>query len=98
MIILHAAHEAENVGKSYTSDKYIKYFISENSVEHIMRRTSMTWMQLAFAQFLEDFCGITGTFYFFNSYGGVGLSAFSTPDTNGPIVSVEMIDEYRSFR
>lgn len=58
----------------------------------------MTWMQLAFAQFLEDFCGITGTFYFFNSYGGVGLSAFSTPDTNGPIVSVEMIDEYRSFR
>jgi hypothetical protein len=28
----------------------------------------------------------------------VGLSAFSTPDTNGPIVSVEMIDEYRSFR
>jgi hypothetical protein len=54
----------------------------------------MIWMQLDYTQFLENLYGVMRTSLFFNSYGGVRLSASGTLAINGHVVSVAVIDEY----
>jgi hypothetical protein len=51
-------------------------------------------MQLAFTQISRKFLWDYKNFLFLNSYGELRVSAFGIPATNGPIVSVGMIDEY----